>query len=290
MAATIRRADTGDRQALQNIWINAFGSGDESVFFDHFSGREICIVAVHDDTPAAAGYILPAGNLKCGGLSFKCAMIYSVATHPEYRNRGFGAAVVRELISAGHAADCEAVVLCPSDDGLFEYYSTHTQLRDWFYICEKKYETAPAARNCVELTAVTANEYNHLREDMLSGIPHIEFDIHALSYQSVLCSRFGGGMYRAEAPGAYACAVVERQSRDSVWVKEIMTSGIRETEVVSAIAREYPAAEYIVRRPARSPAAASGTRRFGMLAADGNAALCLDGGKNEAPYYGLAFD
>ena len=290
MAIITRRAHVSDRQALENIWRTAFGSGDESAFFDHFSGRELCIIATHDDEPAAAGYILPTGNFKCGGLSYNCAMIYSVATLPEYRNHGFGTAVVRELISAGHAAGCEAIVLCPSGDKLFEYYSAHTSLRDWFYISERNYKTAPASCNCAELTAITANEYNQLRKDMLSDIPHIEFDIHALSYQSVLCSRFGGGMYRAVATGGAACAVIERQSADSIWVKELLTSGICENDVISAIAQKFPAAEYIVRTPARPPADASETRRFGMLAADCNAASRLGGSKNAEPYYGLAFD
>ena len=294
MAVITRRAHIGDRQALLNIWKTAFGSGDESAFFDHFSGLELCIVAAHnnapDDAPAAAGYILPAGNFKCGELRLKCAMIYSVATLPEYRNHGFGTAVVRELVSAGHAAGCEAVVLCPSGDKLFEYYSAHTELRDWFYICEKKYTTAPTFCNSVELTVITSNEYNQLREDMLMEISHIELDIHTLSYQSVLCGRFGGGMYRATAPGGIACAIIERQSGDSIWVKELLTSGIHETDVISAIAQEYPADEYIVRSPARSPADASEKRRFGMLAADGDAALRLKGKPDTAPYYGLAFD
>ena len=290
MAFITRRAHIGDLQALKNIWEIAFGSGDESAFFDHFSGRELCIVAAHNDAPAAAGYMLPAGNYNSGGLSFRCAMIYSVATLPEYRNRGFGTAVVRELVSAGRAAGCEAVVLCPSGDRLFEYYSAHTELRDWFHICEKGYKTAPDLCSPVELSAITADEYNLLREDMLSDISHIEFDPHVLSYQSILCSRFGGGMYRAAAPGGFACAVVERQSADSVWVKELLTSGICETDVISAIAQKYPACEYIVRGPALSPAAASETRRFGMLAADGDALWRLSGNKHGAPYYGLAFD
>ena len=140
MDATIRNARASDIPALRHIWTDAFGSIEDSVFFDRYFDPDMCLAVVRGDEPVAAGYLIPDGNLTVGELRLPCAMIYAVAVLPEYRNNGYGSALTRELISHGTRSGYPAIVLCPSEDSLFEYYSTRTSLRDWFYIYEQRFD------------------------------------------------------------------------------------------------------------------------------------------------------
>ena len=298
MAAVIRTAKSGDRKSLQIIWNTVFGDPHEEIdaFFSIFPEPGMAVVADTGTGPVAAGYILPTGNLLYHGSIITCAMIYSVATLPEYRNRGYGAAVVRELISLGYARGYKALVLCPSSDSMYEYYSKRSDMRSWFYTSEMSFSSAPASDKAA-LIRVAEEEYSNLREHLLAGTPHIAFDKRMLSYQLALAGRSGGGLFRADAPGGVGCAVVEMQTDGGVWIKELLASGADEHCVLSAIALKYPAAEYTVRTPALSPAPA--TRRFGMLAISDDT-MISDNSEfrisdseffgSALPYYGLAFD
>ena len=276
---------------LDHIWQTAFGEDDISadIFFSHYFDPELCVVADHAGVPAAAGYLFPAGNLVCGGQEHgvPCAMICALATLPEYRGHGFGSAVSRELIRAGHEKGIHAVVLRPSSDSLFEYYRSRTSLRDCFYVCEQKYSIAPSGKPS-KLSKIDAEQYAALRKKLLAGIPHIEMGLQALNYQQLLCRRLGGGLFAVDIPDGPACATVETPLGGTVWIKELLAPAGCEDLAISSIAAAYPAKEYIVRTPVRRGDTDSGAVRFGMLAAFAGVSGIRDG--NYAPWYGLAFD
>ena len=275
-----------ETSALRRIWRVAFGDGDESAFFSYCYKPEMCLVAELNGMPVSAGYLLPAGRLKHDGQSLKCAMLYGVASLPECRGRGFGTAVVRDLGAMGRGAGFDAVVLCPADDSLFEYYSDRTAFRDWFYVRERRLKV-PSGRKRVNLTEITAQEYSFLREKFLVGITHIEMDLDALSYQCLLCSKSGGGLFKADISGKTACAVVEKQPDGKVLIKELLAPDGYEDRVIAAIAAEFPAEEYIIRSPACS--FERDYRRFGMLVAFTFSMDCKEQSRT-LPWYGLAFD
>jgi len=280
MEIITRQPRTNETPALRRIWRKAFGGSDEAAFFGFHYKPELCLAAVCDGAPVAAGYLLPAGRLAGYGSNVSCAMIYGVAALPECHGRGFGTAVVRDLISKGRGEGFGAIVLCPSEDALFEYYSSRTEFRDWFFTQERRFE-APPSDTPVILEKISAREYGLVREKLLTRMPHIEMDPRALEYQSLLCQKFGGGLFAT--PGGDACTVVECQPDGAVWVKELLPK--YEYTVLSAIAAAYPAREYFVRTPARG--FDEGLRRFGMLAAPPH---LIGDSKSAFPWYGLAFD
>ena len=287
MEIMIRPPRTEETPALLNIWKTVFGSSDDVLFFNYYYDRNMCRVAARDDAPAAAVYIIPVGNLRSGSNAVPCAMIYAVATLPEYRNQGYGSEVVRELITAGFDAGYPAVVLCPSGDDLFEYYSAHTGLFEWFYVNERKYSEPPAVSFRAELTASDPEEYRSLRELLLAGVPHIEMDQRAIEYQDFLCRQSDCRLYRAETSGGPACAAVERADNGMICVNELLAAESGVPEVVSAIAAVYKAPEYLVRTPAQPRG--YNHRRFGMLAAQNPLPDAITA-VTDPPWYGLAFD
>ena len=185
--------------SLLDIWSVVFGDTGRDSFFLHYYKPNLCIIAESDGRPVAAGYLVPFGDLRQLSVSHRCSMIYSVATLPQYRGLGFGSAVVGELISLAYKLNYSAVVLCPSEDKLFEYYSKHTALRNWFYVKELsvKKDSLPAAK--IKPVEISARDYIIMRENFLADIIHIEHDIKVFDYQSSLCSESGGGFFRIEA-------------------------------------------------------------------------------------------
>jgi len=282
--SVLRSPSAGEKPQLHNIWDTVFGSIGKDSFFDCFYNEDLCVLAEFEGAAAAVGYLIPTGELVHGSISVPCAMIYSVATLPMYRGMGLGTAVVRELIRSANKLGFPAVVLCPTNDDLFGFYSTRTGMRDFFYIAERAFKRGPAGGDPAALKAlkeIPANEYLRLREDLLAGSVHIKQDIKSLEYQVMLCNELGGGLFRF----GDSCAAVELREDGGVCIKELLTSGPDADDFVSAIAARFPADEYT----ARFPSDINGGRRFGML--DLQDEVFGDLSKiTPAPWYGMAFD
>ena len=289
MEPNLRHPRAGETQILRSIWSVVFGGRDEDLFFSHYYEPAMCLVATHEDVPVAAGYLLPAGCFRRGFFSVPCEMIYGVAALSEHRNRGLGSAIVNNLIlmCSGRGS---LSILCPSEDSLFEYYSSRSSLRDCFYMTGQRFDKAPPCTRKVVLTEIPAFEYRLAREILLTGIPHIDFDLRAITYQSKLCREFGGGLFKASTPDGLFCAIVEKQPDGAVWIKELLTPPAavesHSDDVLSAIACLFPSGEYVVRTPAMFSGAG---RRFGMMTDSGG---FYDSAPDDpaSPWLGIAFD
>ena len=285
-----RQPVTDDISALHHIWNKAFGTVGLESFFKHIYNPKMCLVADAKNTPVAMGYLIPTGNIKFGDVSAKCAMIYSVATLPGHRSKGLGTTIVNDLINLSRELGYSAVVLCPSNDDLFTYYSQCSELLDWFYVNEQVINEIPAGTKSITPVKLSAKEYNSLREKLLSNVFHIKHDLSVIEYQDNLCSELGGGLFMI----GDACAVIEYQPNKSVWVKELLTPDLKvidiatdanTVDIIASIATMFPSTEYTIRLPSQSGM----WRRFGMLAfADSLPDSLTETGF--APWYGMAFD
>jgi GNAT superfamily N-acetyltransferase len=294
-----RNPRTDEVPLLKDLWSSVFGNIGIDAFFRLFYKPELCAVVEMNGSLAAMGYLIPSGDIVSGATgteqkkAAKCAMVYSVGTLEECRGLGLGTIIVNSLINLAGDLGYDAVVLCPSDDGLFEYYNNRTDLRDWFYVSESIYTNLPAGTPSVKPIEISIDEYLSVREKQLTDIMHIKQNEKLFKYQLVLCSELGGGLFRI----GDCFAVVERQSDAVVWVKELLISGkgntfcngrpddIDFTKMLAPLAHMFPADEYIIRTPAKNGAG----RRFGMLSFCGNI-LNLSVKNNIAPWYGMAFD
>jgi len=284
-----RQPSIDEVPALRDIWRAAFGGDDDEVFFCSIYDPALSVVVGPEGAPVAAGYLIPSGNIVCGRKAVPCAMIYAVATLPGHRGLGHGAAVVGGLVSLAREEGYPAVVLCPSEDSLFGYYSRHSELVDWFYTVERTLGIAPMGASDSRLTKITIYEYNEIRKYLLYGKPHIDTDLRILEYQNVLCGKYGGGFFRSSDLGRLFCAIVEVDRGGTVCIKELLALDGIEAEALEGIASIFPAKKYIVRTPAVISNLSGSVRRFGMIAAPRG----LLGGRGAllaAPWYGPALD
>jgi len=291
MQIITRQSKIEDIPALRHIWRSVFGGGsEEKLFFSHYSDPKNCILIESNNNPASMGYLLPAGNITNGADSIPCAMIFALATLPEHRSKGYASEIVKSLVRTSHNRGYSAIILCPSDDSLFEYYVRNTEFQEMFYIHEKVISNIPTYDTRIELSETTPENYNEMRKNLLRDIPYIDMDIQGIKYQYQLSRLFRGGMFIYECSNFSACAVVERISDESVFIKELLVSQSFESNILSAIAASFPATKYILRTPVYNKLIPMpGVRRFGMIAASGDV-LALLKSSSAFPWYGLAFD
>jgi ribosomal protein S18 acetylase RimI-like enzyme len=206
-APTVRLAEPRDREALIEVWRVCFGDDAREItqFFEHFGEKLVSVTAEIDGVPAGAGHLFPAGSLIIPPRrKVPCAMIYAVGTLPEYRGRGVGGSVTRALTERGGRAGYGAIALSPAEDGLFAFYEEKASFHTVFYA-----EDAREQGDFIPVPVVPA-EYRALRERILRGALHIDFDERALAYQQLLCRASGGFLAALERDNETAgCAVTE---------------------------------------------------------------------------------
>ena len=186
--SSVRRSRPGDETGLRALWKLGFGDGDE--FLDVFFGEVYTVgsaaVAEEDGQIVSAAYVVPFGDKR---------YIYAVATHPDFRGRGYGRAVTLA------AADGKPAYLCPADPGL----------RDWYISVT---DAVPASRRWAliapqYLRSIPREEYVRRRESILAGTPHPEYppailDLFQLNGDFYEYTNDGGGICAVEKNGAVA--------------------------------------------------------------------------------------
>ena len=306
MNSIIRSPVAGELPFLREIWDSSFSQDDKELFFKSYFKPDMCKIAICDGKPVCAGYLIHVGDYVSGisgAQEYPCAHIYAVATIPMYREKGFGSAVVNELIKAGYSMGFPAIVLRPAADKLFEYYNKRSSFQEWFYVNERHFsKLSPTTSKTSEIKQISDEEYADLRSNLLSGMPHIRLNSHALAYKNNLCKLYGGGFFSLKTPDGYACAIVEVQRDGVVHVKELLSPSQQEQAIISALAKEFRSKEYIVRTPASQAEAEIATEtatdktRFAMLAAtviagpDPQSPSELGRSDGIRPYAGPAFD
>ena len=277
-----------DITELKRMWSTIFGNIGLETFFSKLFHTEHCVIVRSDNNIAAMGYLLPAGNIIADSNEVPCAMIYSIATLPQYRGLGLGSTVVNALTNAAYDLGYPVTVLHPSEDSLFEYYSRHAKFKDYFYANELTYKNMSDIakhRSDLKPEEVSITEYIYLRKELLGNKIHISSDPHLLEYQQKLCDELGGGLFRI----GDSCATVECQPDGSVYVKELLSADCDVTQVLASLTSRFPSSKHVVRTPARTEGLFVGNRRFGMLTSSDMSAMGAEN-NDHTPWYGLAFD
>jgi len=289
MNKSIHFSKASDLDTLREIWKQVFRSDDGDLFFEHFFTPERCIIIENSGKTSAMGFLLPGGDFVTGNTSYPCGMIYALATLPEYRSKGFASEIVHKLIEEGYKSGYKAIILCPSDDALFDYYHQRTVFRENFYVCETKYNAFGTCEENFTITDASAHEYHDIRESLLADIPHIKMDISAIEYQRKLSNFTGGKLIKLDIDGHTSCAATEICEDGSVLIKELLTPTGYNDAALAALGMSFPSHEYIIRTPAKTDSDLKAhMRRFGMIAAADN--MIETAASNIAPWYGFAFD
>ena len=291
----VRFAEKGETARQKEIWKLSFGDSAQYIdfYYTHRYREDETLLLLEGGEIAAMLTMLPVRVTASSGASLNSAMLYALATHPEYRHRGYAS---RLLEFASHHLGQQGIffsVIVPAGKKLFDYYRSKG-FRDFFFVRQlsfdrKRLESLPVGGNNCTITAISPQEYNLVREKLLSGKIHVSYSIEDIDYQCKLSQLSGADIYGIAVEGTQGCAVIEMRGKDKVLIKELLIADQFIPTAVRHIAQLLPAEKYILRTPPFSGSQLEGSiRPFGMIRANQgiDPELIPDG----PGYLGLAFD
>ncbi|NTV90911.1 MAG: GNAT family N-acetyltransferase, partial [Clostridiales bacterium] len=189
---------------LKKIWKACFGDEDSYIdfYFDDFHKPENAVVLLDDGKLASMSACFPVTYAKSDSNTQKLLYVYAFATAPDYRGKGYGAMLLEELEKSARDKGCEGLVLVPANEGLFGYYGK-LGFSEAFFLRETEVLFTPEAYERSEtsgnkLRTASAEEYNQIRNSLLSGIPHIQYDDSVIRHQKGLSLNTGADLYVME--------------------------------------------------------------------------------------------
>lgn len=278
MAEELRFSVPGDEEQLKELWKSAFGDTDEYIdrFFDTLYAPGAAAVLELDGAIVSAAYVIRLGDLVRDGRWTPCRVIYAYGTHPDFRRCGYGGRVLKMAYEA--AARTGFGVICPAESSLFAYYEGFG-FSKCFAVCEQKC-TDVGLPLTGSVSRVTVREYAALREELLHGRTHIDFDLKALAYQDAVSRASGGGLFHVATEGDRCCAAVEVYD-DHAYIRELIAPSAGRYNAAALVARCVKCQGFTYRTP---PRLGDESRPFAMLSSP--AAMC----DVPAPWFGFAFD
>lgn len=256
-----RLARIEDLPALKSIWASSFPEdtpADIDAFFTRQFRESECLLYEEKGSPVSMVFMLPA-FLRTSGTAYPVQYIYAASTLPAFRGQGlFGSLLRRAHVLAAERGQT-ASFLRPGEPSLFSYYRQFGY-RDWFTVWEETYsrgQLVSGPGETTELQTVSGKAYHIKRRRFLESYPAwidwgerlIGQAVHDAADRrgGVLCADDGCLLYSYEG--------------DALRVEELLCPPERTSSYLRAVARQFPARVYAVRRPAFPPG--EGTA-FGM--------------------------
>jgi Predicted acetyltransferase involved in intracellular survival and related acetyltransferases len=292
----VRLAQKGDMIRQREIWKRCFGDSDYYIdfYYAHRYKEAETMLLLEDGEIFSMLTMMPVWIRAADRQSFPAAMLYAVATHPQYQHRGFSTQLInfthQYLKMRGNAF----TVLVPSERGLFDFYRSQGY-QDGFYIREAVFtrEQIEALRACdfrsCRAAQLNPAAYNQRRNEHLNGKMHVAYSNEDVVYQAQLSQASGAGLFSIEIDRMQGCAAVERGHADEVFIKELLMQDELLPVALQQIVHLFPASKYVLRTPAFAGQQLEGIQHpFGMIRSISETDLGLEA--TDPGYLGLAFD
>jgi GNAT superfamily N-acetyltransferase len=269
----IKPAGKGDKDRRKQIWKLCFGDDDAYIEF-YFANRykeDETLLLIADGEIVSMLTIIPVEVVTEDGETIPSAMQYAVATHPEYRGRGFVSRLMDFCDRHLKQNRIEMSVLVPAEERLFDFYGKRGYKKG-FYVREVSF-----AAGCItgitgsvasrpSMVPASPRDYNIRRNTQLKGRFFVAYRDEEIAYQKKLSMRTGADIFSIDIEGMQGCAAVERIDSDRVLIKELLIPEHFVSQSLVQIAERLPAEEYVLRLPAYQCEDLGGiVRPFGMV-------------------------
>jgi GNAT superfamily N-acetyltransferase len=292
----IRLARKGDLARQKAIWKLCFGDSDHYIDF-YYANRyqeDETVLLLEDGEILTMLTMLPIKIKGSNKRTYNSTMLYAIATHPQYQNRGFATQLINFTHQHLRKKKNAFSVLVPSEKHLFDFYRQQGY-QDGFYIREASFTGERIERwdfnescPCI-VSKISPEDYNQRRNEQLSGKLYVAYTDDEISYQEKLSQQFGGDLFGIAIDEVQGCVAIERLKSDQVFIRELLIPEQLIPAAVKQIARLSPAKQYVLRTPSFLGQQLEGTiRPFGMIRMiqDSDLEITAD---NQG-YLGFAFD
>ncbi len=291
----VRLAQKGEIVRQKEIWKLCFGDSDSFIDF-YYTNRykeDETLLLLHEGELAAMLTMIPVKTVDTDNRCLNTTMLYAIATHPKYQNRGFASQLMEASTSYLRANTSGLSILVPASKELFEFYRRQGY-QDAFSIREAQLTrdgidclTISEDQHCI-ISPTTPEEYNCRRNIQLKGRLYIAYADEEIAYQKKLSHLSGADIYAIDVEGSQGCAAIERVDANKVFIKEILLPKEFIPLGIKQITQLFPGNEFTLRTPSYLGENMGGLiRPFGMSKALGGSTLNI---KPEEGYLGFAFD
>jgi predicted acetyltransferase len=292
----VRRALKEDITQLKEIWRLCFN--DTSQYIDYYFANQFkeeqTMVLIKDDAVAAMLSIKPVNLITWDEQIISMAMLYAIATHPDYQKQGLASQLIAQTNKELSGMGIQNTILVPATEALFGFYKKQGY-HEAFYIREQSLTpdqitaSHPGISFSCNLQPVESCDYNLLRNKFLNGSVFVAYDDSEVQYQKDLAQQSGADIYRVELPDMQGCAIIERIDQQKVIIKELLIHKAYFPKVLRHIADTFPAEEYLLRTSGYMDHKLAGSLRpFGMIKENSLEITYVE--PQEKAYLGLAFD
>ncbi|WP_088189125.1 GNAT family N-acetyltransferase [Desulfosporosinus sp. FKA] len=292
----MRLAEIGEEKQQKEIWKLCFGDPERYInfFFAHRYKADETAVLLNDRQILAMLTMMPVKTVISEHCSYSTAMLYAIATVPEYQNQGLASKLIDYSCQYLKPSKAEVFVLVPASLKLFDFYRK-LGFRNGFYIKETQLNYSSVAALPVyqqgecRIYPITPEDYNRRRNHQLQGSSYISYSDEDIVYQKKLSQLSGADIYAIDIEKIAGCLAVERLSPQKVLIKEILIPADLMVPAIKQIVQEIPADEYVLRTHPRFGKYLEGiVRPFGMIKAPEE----FEGTNSQENfgYLGLAFD
>ncbi len=161
-----------DIPALCEMWKACFSDSEEYIkrfYRENFEHIDVVVLTV-DGEPACMAHMFDA-TVKHGDISVKAKYLYAGGTHPKHRNKGYFIKM-QDYITDLADKKGTALIFQPATSELTDFYKalgfeTDSSIR--------RLSVIPKARQPLDYSELSYQEYNRLRNDAFSDIPYVKW-------------------------------------------------------------------------------------------------------------------
>lgn len=293
----IQLADWGLRSELAEIWQTCFDEPARPAryFLNNDFRPENCLVYRVGNKTASVVYLLPVKVASKDG-PLQAHYIYAAATLPQYRGRGFMAALLAGAALVGAKRGDQYSVVLPATKELYPLYQKSDylpffQVRNVSLSIEELCSVAESGR--IARTAIDCHVLNTLRNTQLSGkAGSVLWSDEGFAFAAGMGGVYGDRLVASLTDGRPAYALCRRLDKDTCAVQEIMADLKSLPDLAANMMEAVPAETYRFRLQSDSGlfTAEGETVPFGMIKPIGGASMQPIQPPDGSAYLGLSLD
>lgn len=243
------------------LWYDVFGDSPESVasFFDLVYRADEALLA-YDDEVLASMLLYPRFDLRpTGGMRLPVGYLCGIATHPDYRGKGFSGALLHKALRRERRRGDVFSTLIPAEPSLFDFYERKANFFPAFSEAITTDEQEFLARSTYRMLRAPSIEHFLAHYEELDDIPQL---LHSPSWWKVALEdyRLSEGyqllVQRNNRGQVEGVAFVMVLSEKEVWIRA--TFGAKDVQIalLAEIRSTHPQASiryYLPTPPDQSP-------------------------------------
>ena len=248
----IRPSVLEEAPALKALWRKAFHDPDCYIdwFYDCCWAPEDTLLLLEDGVLASMLDLMPMELSLPDGRTAQAYYVYALATDPGVRKKGYGRKLLHyvDFHLRSRGADCVTVV--PAEPSLHRFFGTVGFAPGFSLRKLELLKSMVEAPGVGMAQLVEPEEYNRIRNALLTDMPCIRYNEKLICYQQGMSRMGNAGLYRVEVDGVEGCAAAEYVDKNRLLFKELVIPRPQMAGAVAQLAALLPADSYHVRTPA----------------------------------------